>query len=270
MLCQVTGSPAVRFFRHALIGLALVAATALAGAADVQAQSQNSNRAAPQATNRYGDPAAATPEPGKFDYYVLALSWSPSFCEASHERNASRRPDPQCSGRPYAFVVHGLWPQQERGLSPANCQVPAPRVSRQLVDGMLDLMPSPRLVYHEWDRHGTCSGLNAAGYFEATRKARDKIAVPAAYHESATVRHVSAQQIADAFVAANPGLSKKSLAVTCDDKRLTGIRICMSKDFQFRECDEVARRTCQRDNLAMPAMRTGRDATDGAVTSSAR
>ena len=127
MLSQVTASPAARFFRHALIGLALVAATALPVGAEAQAQSQNSNRAAPQ-TNRYGDPIPAASEPGKFDFYVLALSWSPSFCEASRERNASRRPDPQCSGRPYAFVVHGLWPQHERGLSPANCQVPAPRV----------------------------------------------------------------------------------------------------------------------------------------------
>src|ERR1044071_584072 len=63
-------------------------------------------------------------EPGKFDFYVLALSWSPSFCEASRERNPNRN-DPQCGARPYAFVVHGLWPQYERGF-PSNCQVPAP------------------------------------------------------------------------------------------------------------------------------------------------
>ena len=46
-------------------------------------------------------------EPGKFDFYVLALSWSPSFCEASAERAQERgqdRPsnragDPQSGGR---------------------------------------------------------------------------------------------------------------------------------------------------------------------------
>src|SRR4029077_16012103 len=64
-------------------------------------------------------------EPGKFDFYVLALSWSPSFCEASRERPANRTPDQQCGARPYSFVVHGLWPQYERGF-PSNCQVPAP------------------------------------------------------------------------------------------------------------------------------------------------
>ena len=33
--------------------------------------------------------------PGEFDFYVLALSWSPSFCEAAAERgNSGRSNDP--------------------------------------------------------------------------------------------------------------------------------------------------------------------------------
>ncbi len=252
MLRQIVHFPAFQALRHALIGLAVIGAAALASPA---AHSQDAGRSGSSpATNRYGDPVAPAAKPGQFDFYVLALSWSPSFCEASRERNANRRADQQCSGRPYAFVVHGLWPQYERGF-PSNCQQPAPRVARTQVDQMLDLMPSPRLVYHEWDRHGTCSGLDAAGYFEAIRKARSKITVPAAYHESNAVRTVAPEDVAKAFVAANPGLAKNSLAVTCDDKRLTGVRVCMTKDFQFRECPEVVRRACQRDNVVMPAMR---------------
>jgi len=54
--------------------------------------------------------------PGEFDFYVLALSWSPSFCEAASDRPDSGRSQPQCDGRPYSFVVHGLWPQYERGF----------------------------------------------------------------------------------------------------------------------------------------------------------
>src|ERR1700729_2986492 len=72
-------------------------------------------------------------EPGKFDYYVLSLSWSPSFCAANAERPSARsKPDPQCGPRPYSFVVHGLWPQYERGF-PEFCQVPAPRLNRGTV-----------------------------------------------------------------------------------------------------------------------------------------
>ena len=102
-------------------------------------------------------------QPGQFDFYVLALSWSPSFCEASAEKG--RAPREQCGGRPYSFVVHGLWPQYERGF-PEYCQNPAPRLDRNIVSTMLDLMPAPRLIFNQWDKHGVCSGLGPRGYFE--------------------------------------------------------------------------------------------------------
>ena len=86
--------------------------------------------------------------PGQFDFYVLALSWSPSYCEAAHERAPDRAPDQQCAGRPFSFMVHGLWPQNEQGF-PSYCQVPAPRLDRAIVGGALDLMPSPRLIFHD-------------------------------------------------------------------------------------------------------------------------
>src|SRR5215472_8042769 len=46
-------------------------------------------------------------EAGQFDFYVLSLSWSPSFCEASAEQSsAPAREDQQCGERRYSFVVH--------------------------------------------------------------------------------------------------------------------------------------------------------------------
>ena len=101
---------------------------------------------------------------GQFDFYVLSLSWSPSFCAAAAERGSARGPTLQCGARPYSFVVHGLWPQYEKGF-PEYCQVPAPRLYRGIVSSMLDLMPAPHLVYNEWDKHGTCSGLAPRAYF---------------------------------------------------------------------------------------------------------
>ena len=108
--------------------------------------------------------------PGEFDFFVLALSWSPSFCEAAAERGNSGRSQVQCE-RPYSFVVHGLWPQYERGF-PEYCQRPSPRLDRNIMTSMLDLMPAPGLIFSEWDKHGTCSGLGPRGYFETIRKAR--------------------------------------------------------------------------------------------------
>ena len=119
-------------------------------------------------------------EPGQFDYYILALSWSPSYCEARQDRTPDRARERQCDGRPFSFVVHGLWPQYERGF-PSYCQVPAPRLDRNIVGSMLDLMPSPRLIFHEWDQHGTCSGLSPHAYFESVRNARAAVKIPPEY-----------------------------------------------------------------------------------------
>jgi ribonuclease T2 len=210
-------------------------------------------------------PAAGAPqdrrqnEPGRFDFYILALSWSPSFCEASRERNTNRAPDQQCGARPYSFVVHGLWPQYDRGF-PSYCQVPAPRLSREIVGSMLELMPSPRLIYHEWDRHGTCSGLSQDAFFDNVRKARARVKIPDRFVAIAAPLVVTPGDVADAFVAANPGLSRAGMAIACDSKRLNEVRVCLNKDFSFRDCDEVARRSCRRDTIVMPPVRGARAA----------
>ena len=194
--------------------------------------------------------------PGQFDFYVLALSWSPSYCEAAHERSPARAPDPQCSGRLFSFVVHGLWPQYEHGF-PSFCQVPAPRLGRGIVDSMLDLMPSPRLIFHEWDRHGTCSGLPQQAFFDAVRKARSAIKIPAEFVELDKPVTVKPAEVVDAFIKANKDLSRANIMVACDSKRLSEVRVCLNKDFSFHDCPEVTRRSCRRDSVLMPAVRGG-------------
>ena len=226
-----------RWFRLAAWVAVLNVALLSAGGAAAQDQRQN--------------------EPGKFDFYVLSLSWSPSYCEASAERQSEgRRPDPQCGPRPFSFVVHGLWPQYENGF-PEFCQVPAPRLNRDLVSSMLDLMPSPRLVFREWDRHGVCSRLPPAGYFESVRKARALVKIPAEFIELKAPLTVTPAEIETAFVKANPGLSAEGIAVRCDKRRLREVRICLSREFRFQNCPEIDRRSCRRESLTMPPVRGG-------------
>jgi ribonuclease T2 len=192
--------------------------------------------------------------PGKFDYYVLSLSWSPSFCEVAAERGRESRD--QCGARPFSFVVHGLWPQYEKGF-PEFCQNPAPRLDRGIVSSMLDLMPAPRLIFNEWDKHGVCSGLPARGYFETVRKARAAVKIPAEFLEPKTALNVTPDEIEEAFVKANPGLSRAGITVTCGSTRLNEVRICLSRDLKFRDCADVDRRACRRDKLVMPPVRGG-------------
>jgi ribonuclease T2 len=233
LFCSVLRSAPV--IRPAIFGLFVLSLTLAARPASAQDPRQN--------------------EPGKFDFYVLALSWSPSFCEASAERGRSNRSaQQQCGERPYSFVVHGLWPQYEKGF-PEFCQVPAPRLDRNIVSSMLDLMPAPRLIFNEWDKHGTCSGLTARGYFENVRKARAVVKIPEQFLDVKEPLTVTPDDVEDAFVKANPGLTRASVAVTCDSRRISEVRICMSREFQFRDCPEIDQRACRRDKLVMPPVR---------------
>ena len=191
--------------------------------------------------------------PGQFDYFVLSLSWSPTFCDGP---NGDRNPQ-QCSpGRRFAFVVHGLWPQYDKGF-PEYCRVPAPRLDRAIVGSMLDLMPAPRLVFHEWDKHGTCSGLGTRAYFETIRKARAAVKIPEELLRLSKPKMISPEELEAEFIKVNPGLGASSISVTCDSRRLNEVRICMSKDLQFRPCDENDRRACRRDQVLMPPVRGG-------------
>jgi len=207
--------------------------------------------------------AAHSGVPGQFDFYVLSLSWSPSFCAETAERYANRSPSLQCGARPYSFVVHGLWPQYDKGF-PEYCADPAPRLSRDIASSMLDLMPAPHLVYNEWDKHGACAGLSPRAYFDTVRQARAAVKIPPDYSVLTAPLAVAPDAVADAFIKANPGLSPKAIAVECGDKRLTEVRLCLAKDFstgsvtaQFHDCPEVVKRSCRRGHVVMPPVRGG-------------
>src|SRR6476646_6906275 len=181
---------ASRALRTAFVALFAAAAVIVAGApppASAQDKRQN--------------------EPGQFDFYVLSLSWSPSFCAAAHERAPDRSAGPECGPRPFSFVVHGLWPQYEKGF-PEFCRHPSPRLDRNIVSSMLDLMPAPGLIFNEWDKHGTCSGLNPRAYFDTVRKARALVKIPEPYIEPERPLTVSPDQVEEAFVQANPRLPR--------------------------------------------------------------
>jgi ribonuclease T2 len=187
-------------------------------------------------------------EPGNFDYYMLSLSWSPSFCETA----AGAASPQQCGRRPYAFVVHGLWPQYERGF-PEACQVPPPRLDRRIVDSMLDLMPAPALIFHEWDAHGTCSGLPQRDYFDTVRQARAAVTIPPQYADPQMPLTVTPGEVVDNFVKANDGLTPADIQIDCDRTRLREVRICMTRDLKFRAC--TGRPACRSRTLVMPSAR---------------
>jgi ribonuclease T2 len=185
-----------------------------------------------------------------FDYYVLALSWSPSYC-AAEGPNANRQ---QCdSSRPYGFLVHGLWPQYEQGY-PQDCDSSQPRnVPFSQAKQLSDIMPSPGLITYEWRKHGACTGLSQQDYFSVMRQAVKRVSIPGAYRQPTNRGPINPQVLEQAFVATNPGLSKDGIAVTCDRDYLREVRVCLTKDLNFRSCPEVDRAECRRRAVDMPA-----------------
>ncbi|MDR7223212.1 ribonuclease T2 [Aminobacter aminovorans] len=210
-------------------------------------QSQPSDKAATETKQA----AAVVPRGEGFDFYVLALSWSPSYCEAEGEQANGQ----QCrAGRPYAFVVHGLWPQYERGF-PESCPTNNSDVSSDRLRSLYDLMPSAGLIRHQWRKHGTCTGLDQDDYFKVLRAAREKVEIPKEFKSLDSYRTLAPDQAERAFLQSNPAMSADSVAITCDRRFLREVRICMSKDLTFRACPEVDRRGCRLDKVVMPPVR---------------
>lgn len=189
---------------------------------------------------------------GQFDYYAVALSWSPSYC--------AKRNDPgQCaSGRQLGFVLHGLWPQYVNGY-PQNCSTDTlPADVRAKYSG---LFPSPGLIGHEWPKHGTCSGLEPAAYFELSAKLKNQINIPAPYQRPAAPVRVSSADFIDAFKAANPAMARDAVLPFCNDggRFLQEIHVCYDKGGASRSCGareiKRSRSSCGQDSFLLQSVR---------------
>jgi ribonuclease T2 len=81
---------------------------------------------------------------------------------------------------------------------------------------MLDLMPAERLIYHEWDEHGTCSGLSPEAYFDTIRKARNKVNIPPDFVGVKFVQRVSPGHVKEAFIKVECVCLRRTHGVPCE------------------------------------------------------
>ncbi|KAG0499639.1 hypothetical protein HPP92_004330 [Vanilla planifolia] len=110
-----------------------------------------------------------------FDFFYFVLQWPGSYCDSQHS----------CcyplSGKPASdFGIHGLWPNNNDGSFPSNCDPNSPFDSSQISDLTNSLNAnwpslscpssnSESFWTHEWQKHGTCaeSVFDEHGYFSA-------------------------------------------------------------------------------------------------------
>lgn len=188
-------------------------------------------------------PAAAEDRAGDFDYWLLALTWTPSWCAAERAWD-----EPQCR-RGLGFTLHGLWPQFEDGW-PEYCATDARDPSRRETGAMADVMGSGGLAWYQWKKHGRCSGLPPERYFAAARRLYEALRLPVPDAGGATAGEIEA-----AVLDANPALTPDAVIVTCGGGRVAEVRVCLTRDFAPRACgaDVLADACRARGTLAAPA-----------------
>ncbi|WP_395664755.1 ribonuclease T2 family protein [Methylocella sp.] len=187
---------------------------------------------------------------GDFDFYVLALSWSPGFCRTP----AGARAKSQCApGGGLGFVTHGLWPQYERGY-PQFCPFGAQTPSRLALQAAADVYPSESLARYEWRKHGVCSGKSPTDYFADARRAMNMVVTPPAFLKPTQDQSWTRLDVERAFLAANPRLRPGMIGVVCRGDALAEVRVCMTRDLRgFRACPELARPACPPGAIVAPA-----------------
>lgn len=190
-------------------------------------------------------------EAGRFDYYVLALSWTPNWCADEGDARQDERCRP---GARRGWALHGLWPQHERGW-PQYCRTPHRDPTRAETAAMGRFMGSPGLAWHQWNKHGRCSGLAAQDYFLTSARALGKVRLPELFGKLDKAVKLPAQVVEQAFLEANPALTREMVTVTCKDRAIHEVRVCLTRGLQPRRCGADAIRDCTLRDAVMDPVR---------------
>lgn len=189
---------------------------------------------------------------GDFDYYVMSLSWTPTWCDLEGDARQS----PQCrSGRGYGFTLHGLWPQYADHGYPSYCRTAARNPSRAMSNGMADIMGISGLAWHQWKKHGRCAGLSAQDYYALARKAYASVKRPEIFRKLKSDVSLPAVVIEAAFMEANPTLKRDQITITCKAHKIQEVRICLTKDLKLKACGYEVSRDCGLRDAGMGMMR---------------
>ncbi|WP_394181876.1 ribonuclease T [Yoonia maritima] len=195
--------------------------------------------------------AQAQDAAGDFDYYVLSLSWSANWCELEGDARNS----PQCEeSEDFDWVLHGLWPQYDRGY-PSFCHTSYRPPSRGQTSDMADIMGTSGLAWHQWRKHGVCTGLSPDDYYDLSREAYARVVRPPVFRTIDRDITMPAHVIEEAFLKDNPTLEADQITITCKSDYIQEARICMTRDLEFRTCGPDVIRDCSMTDAQFSPMR---------------
>ena len=194
-----------------------------------------------------GRPAAAQ----EFDYFVLALSWAPSWCDLEGDERGALQCDPSQDA---GFTLHGLWPQYEISY-PEFCQTTQRDPSRRMTANQADLFGSSGAAWYQWKKHGRCAGLPATEFYDAARDAFERVQKPAILRRTGKELDLPPKVIEEAFLEENEQLSADGITITCRSGMIMEARICLTKELEFRRCGTDIRRDCSARSARFPPIR---------------
>ncbi len=232
---------------YLLLALAMVATPAQAHAQSYQCRAP-SGLSAPAERKPTSEPRRVKP----ITSYTLALSWSPEFCRT---RKDSRRDKTQCSGDDgsFAFILHGLWPDTRGPAYPQWC-APTRALPPAVVKRNFCMMPTTRMMAHEWAKHGTCMTSRPETYFRVSRIMFDAVRFPDM--DRLSRKPLTAGQFRNAFAAANDGLQPDMIRLKINQRGwLQEVKLCLGKSFRPQRCPSYMR--AAKDDLPVKIWRGG-------------
>ena len=196
--------------------------------------------------------SASRNDSGDFDFYVLAMSWSPDFCAGWGGKDSE-----QCGpGENPGFVLHGLWPQYQKCF-PQNCS--SVHLPSQLKREFPGLFPNDRLYDHEWRRHGTCSGLLPQEYLALAKALKQAAPLPPRYRHLREPLRTTTVALKKEFKAVDANLPDNGMAVFCSGsgRFLKEVFLCYDRQGKPTACSyeilSKSTRSCrQPDFLIRP------------------
>lgn len=198
-------------------------------------------------------PASAQNRAGAFDHYLLSLSWIPAYCAG----DGDERDDPRCDdGRALGWAVHGLWPQHEGGDWPEYCNTNERAPSRRDTSEQAGLFGTSGSAWHQWNKHGRCTGLSARNYYRLVQEAVDRVSLPEVFGGITRELSLDPDVVEAAFIEANPDLTHDMLVTSCPSGELVELRLCLTRSLEPRACDQATlRRECRFDAAVLLPLR---------------
>jgi ribonuclease T2 len=105
---------------------------------------------------------------------------------------------------------------------------------------MLNYMPSRGLIQHEWQEHGTCSGLSAQDFFAKAEQAYRNVHVPEQYQKVDHEQQLNVSDLEKSFADANHA-PPEAFRVSCHAGALVSLEVCVDKDLQYQSCTQSVR-----------------------------